>query len=497
MGMLVQNRLGTRFEVLFHPAVSVASGVPVPYASPESFVATFTAAQRAALLRELGTHARFASVDLVALRNVHNDVVATSYLVGLVRARHIAFRHPSAPVSKAPTAGGGAAPAASPPPPTPVAHAPVAVQCELITAEAACAHNGRKASRAGLLEVVPGRSDDLIKLTSEIRGGCGHHSRWEVTAPLASMEVKTGVRSSFVARSWGLKALGIFEVQPRTYSVSCMCCAGPTKHLTVRAYPLDEWEIAVGIDFKKPPTQWSVDVKITPWEETSLTLKTDVLRKFNDKSERLKWALDKVLVPLVGKQGDWEFLKTKLTFSGKWVENEADHRAFYKYSAALDFDPLLKGYFTIPFGPTAAVPGWIKSWTTDLVGDLYLYLKFEGEVKLSGRWTRTSPDASSAQVEGSGKIGVKAGGNLFLMKKGALNLDVNGSTAITAEAKAPVSKKPAVEYDLKWGGLEVELTIEAAWGLVEYKRKWKPIEGFSLLEKMTGRKPEPWYPLGQ
>ena len=65
-----------------------------------------------------------------------------------------------------------------------------------------------------------------------------------------------------------------------------------------------------------------------------------------------------------------------------------------------------------------------------------------------------------------------------------------------APCQRPRHEAPAIEYDLKWGGLEIELTIEAAWGLVEYKRKWKPIEGFSLLEKMLGRKPDPWYPLG-
>ena len=495
--MLIQNRLGTRFELLLHPAASVASGVPVPYASAEAFLSTFTSAQRAEMLRSLGSNASFPSLDPVALRNIHSDDVASTVLVRLLRGRQIGFRAPIAAVqqAKAVNAGARGEPAAKGPA-TPPPAVKSAVVCELIAIEAACAHNGRKANKSGLLEVVPGRSDDLIQLKSTIRGGCGEHPRWEVREPLSSGVVKTGVNSTFVAKSWGFKALGIFEVQPKSYHVSCTCCSGPTKQFEVRAYPIDEWELAIAIDFQKPPTQWGVEVKITPWEDSSLTLKTDVLRKFNEKSERLRWALDKVMVPLVGKQGDWEFLKTKLKFSGKWAENETDHRAFYKYSASLEFDPLLKGNFLIPFGPTSAIPGWIKKWTTDYIGDLYLYLKFEGEVKLSGSWSRTTADKSSANVEGSGKITVKAGGNLFLMQKSALNLDVNGATSITAEARAPVSRMPAVEYDLKWGGLEIELTIEAAWGLVEYKRKWKPIDGFSLLEKMLGHKPEPWYPLG-
>lgn len=496
--MLIQNRLGTRFELLLHPPASVGAGVPIPYASAESFMASFTAAQRAQMLRSLGADAHFPSLDPILLRNVHTDEAASTALSRLLRGRQIGFRYPSAPAPKVTTTNGGAqgqpadkVPAAPPPAVKPD------VVCELLTAEAACAHNARKANKAGLLEVVPGRSDDLIQLKSTLRGGCGKHSRWEVRTPFSDMEVKTGVNSSFVAKSWGFKALGIFEVQPKSYYVNATACSGATKQFEVRAYPLDEWELGFVIDLKKPPTQWDIEVKITPWEETSLTLKTEALKRFTDRTERLRWALDKVMVPLVGKHGDWEFFKTKLKFSGKWVEHETDHRAYYKYAAGLELDPLLKGYFTIPFGPSAAIPPWIKKWTTDFIGDLYLYLKFEGEVKLFGSWTRTSPDKSNAQVEGSGKISVKAGGNLFLMKKGALNLDVNGGTSITAEAKAPVSKTPAIEYDLKWGGLEIELTIEAAWGLVEYKRKWKPIDGFSLLEKMLGRKPDPWYPLGQ
>ena len=85
----------------------------------------------------------------------------------------------------------------------------------------------------------------------------------------------------------------------------------------------------------------------------------------------------------------------------------------------------------------------------------------------------------------------------FLMKKSALNIDLNGATTITREAKAVAARMPAIEYDVKWGGLDVEVTLKAAWGMVEYKKRWKPIEGCSLLEKMLGHNPEPWYPRGQ
>lgn len=491
--MQIQNRQGTRFILVRHPPAAVPS-VPVPFASPEKFLATFTPAQRYGILRRLGLEPPGVAFDPAVQRA---SVAGIAELARLCRARRIAIRWPGDTALRAPNAGGSAGNGpAKPPPAAPPPTVHPEVVCELVSVEASCSHKGRKANRAGLLEVVPGRDDDMIRLKSTLRGGCGKHSRWEVHAPFASDVVKTGVETSFVAKSWGFKLLGIFEVQPKSYFVNCVGCSGPMKQLEVRAYPIDAWEVGIEINLKEPPTHWKVDVKVTPWEDTSLTLKTDVLKNFHDKAERLKWALDKVMVPLVGKEGGWEFFKTSLKFSGQWAENEADHRVFYKYKAALELDPLVKAHFTIPFGPLAAVPPWIKKWTTDLVGDLYLYLKFTGEVKVAGSWGRTSPDAHTANVEGSGTIGVKAGGNLFLMKKSALNLDVNGSTSITGEAKAPVSRDPEIEYDVKWGGLEIELTIEAAWGLVEYKRKWKPIEGFSLLEKIYGHKPEPWKLMG-
>ncbi len=506
MTTLIHNRLGARFEVLAHPGAG-GDAVPAPYAGPEDFLATFTAAQRVEILRALGSTPGRSTVDHASLRNLRSDVAATALLVRLVRARQLAFRQPEAPSRRraavtAAAAAGAVVPREPPPqapPPPPVREE---VQCELLSVEAVCSHNGRKASRAGLLEVVPGRDHDRIRLTSHIRGGCGDHPRWEVRAPGASEPVKTGVNSSFVAKNWAFKTLwGVFEVMPRSYYVNCTCCSGPTKHLEVKAYPIDQWKITAEIDFKQNPLHWAWDVTLTTWEDLGgedegLKVKNEILHALTDKKKQLEWAFDKVLAPLVGSDTKWELFKTKIFFTGKWAEH-TDHRAFYKYEATLKLDPIIKGEFTIPFGPTSAIPPWIKKWSTDLIGDLYLYLKFIGELSLQGRWGRSGPDEHEATASGEGKISVKVGGNLFLMKRGALNLDVNGGTFISAEAKAAVARKPAIEYDLKWGGLEIELTIEAAWGMVEYKRKWKAIDGCSLLEKTLGHKPEPWYPLGR
>lgn len=490
--MLFQNRMGTRFELVIHPAVGTPHVVPVPYAGPEAFLSSFTAAQRTEMLRYLGAHACFPTIDHALLRNLASEAQVTATLVRLLRARQIAFRFPEArrPVPAAAPSGAAQGPAAAPPPP-PAREAPrEEVVCELMSAEIACAHNGRKANRAGLLEVVPGRDDDRIKLTAQLRGGCGRHPQWEVMAPGVS-ETKTGAQASFVARNWGFKLLGIFEVMPKSYYVTVGCCSGMSRHFEVKTYPIDEWSVTAEIDFKKPPTRWQFEVQVTPWEETGLKLKSGILTALTDKKQQLDYVLEKMLKPLLAREPEWEFFKTKLTFKGKWAEH-TDHRCYYNFEASLSLDPLLKGSFTIPFGPTSAIPPWIKKWSTDLIGDLYLYVQFVGEVGLKGKWSRTGPDTSGAEASGSGKIGVKVGGNLFLMKRGAVNLDVNGGTEIVAEVSAPVQRKPAVSFDLKWGGIEVELTIEAAWGMVEYKRKWKPVEGGSFFKQ-----PKVWHPLGE
>lgn len=492
--MQIQNRTGTRFELVIHPTAATPTSVPIPYAGPEAFLATFSPAQRAAMLRLLGANARFPTVDNALLRNLQSDALATAALARLLRARQIAFR-PAGSAARAQALAaapaGGPAPAAAAPPPT-ARQAPRAeVVCELMAAEISCAHKGRKANRAGLLEVVPGRDDDRIKLEAQLRGGCGKHPQWEITAPGAA-ETKTGATASFVARNWGFKLLGIFEVMPKSYAVTVGCCSGMSRRFEVKTYPVDEWSVTANIDFKKPPTQWVFEAQVTPWEETGLKLKSGILTALTDKKQQLDYVLEKALKPLLAREPEWEFFKTKLNFKGRWAESEKDHRCYYSFEASLSLDPLIKGSFTIPFGPTSAIPPWIKKWTLDLVGDLYLYVQFSGEVGLKGKWSRTGPDTRAAEASGSGKVGVKVGGNLFLMKRGALNLDVNGGTEIVAEVTAPVERKPAVAFDLKWGGIEVELTIEAAWGMVEYKRKWKPVEGGSFFKQ-----PKVWHPLGE
>lgn len=490
--MIVTTSQGARYRVVLRPT-SGGPGVPPPY-TVAGFLSTLSPDERRALLAALGGSPTVSQVDPLAQRARPSDAVVLRVLVELTERRVIGFAAPgeTSPTARRPGGGGASAPSSQASGSRDEAPAPAPVRevvCELLSATAT-GPKGRKANRAGLLEVVPGNDPSMVKIDAELRGGCGKHPGWAIRA-LGSDEKKVGAHATFAAKPWSLKTFGIFEVLPKVYHVDASCCSGMTRTLEVRAYPNDQWTLNVAVDFKKSPVEWKVDIKM-PTEDQVLKLKSDLLKAVQDRAKQLKWALDKTLVPLVGNSDAWEFFKTKLTFAGAWAENPSDHRAFYQLEGGLALDPLLKGSFTIPFGPTAAIPPWIKKWSLDLVGDMYLYLKFEGELKLKGTWKRATADDWKAEVKGDGSIGVKVGGNLFLMGKSALNLDVSGGTKITATAKAPAAKKPAVEFNLEWGGLLIELTIEAAWGLVEYKRTWRPIDKQPFFDA-----PKVWHPLGE
>jgi hypothetical protein len=383
--------------------------------------------------------------------------------------------------ARAPSTG-AAAPVAAPPPAPAQAPEPKKEKlCELVAVDVKCGHGRQPHKQKRLLEVVPPPGGDKISLSAKLKGGCGEHPRWEISGP--TRLTRTGTEATFPAESWTVKSLLLFEVVPKPYDIHAHGCQGLMQSTRVLAYPCDKVEIA--IDLKKG---FSIEVKMSPDEGHARTIKLDLTKKVTDSKQAMDYVLEKILKPWV-EPLEFEVFKVKGKFAGGWEEWQ-DHRAFYKYSATLELDPLVKGTFTVPFGPTAAIPPWIKKWTTDLIGDFYLYLKFEGEVGLAGGWAKESPDKGHGTVSGKGKVGVKAGGSLFLMNKKALNLDVCGATDITLEAKnVPEEKHPTVEYDLKWGGLKIELTVEAMWGMVEYKHEWTVMKERSFFDK-----PKRWTP---
>lgn len=396
--------------------------------------------------------------------------------------RHAEVRaHAAVPAPRSvPTSAPAPVPRDPSPPPEPARQR----VCELLSVEVECGHNGRKA-RNHVLEVVPGADGDRLKLSSNLKGGCGHHTQWEISGQGAPQVSQRGTTASHVVEGWALKTLLVMEVLPREYTVAAMACQGHTHMTTVRVFPRDK--ITVSIERSKG-NHWSVEIETDP-ASVSVKAKGDLLRKTLDTQEKLEYVLEKVLAVAAGPERKLKFFpKFVGKFDGKWEEHASSHRAFYKYSASIEAK-ILEASLTIPFGPTAAIPPSIKKWATDWIGDFYIYLKFDGSISLTGEWARKGPDEHKATINAKGKLGATLGASIFLMKKGALNVDINGSTGFKAKVSAPIEKHPTLEFDLECEGLEAEITIEAVWGMVEYKKRFGLIEGGSVFKA-----PRRWQP---
>ena len=57
-----------------------------------------------------------------------------------------------------------------------------------------------------------------------------------------------------------------------------------------------------------------------------------------------------------------------------------------------------------------------------------------------------------------------------------INAELAGVTSFTGTAKGLIDDDPAIETELMWDGLNAVITVEAAWGFIEYKKEF-PIFG--------------------
>lgn len=400
--------------------------------------------------------------------------------------------------------------------------------CEIIDVAIKCSH-GRSPSKDGLLEVVTRESmdsekakakDDKISLKASLKGGCGQHPRWEIAG-----EVKTGTEATYVAKAHWLKAWRLFRmVSPKEVQISVGACNTATKFYTIREYPCDQVEISLDwnrkiheeektqeeehkaykkdlkaaeamekyglsgkhyldrlANEKKEKTHKPFDYEVTWTPESPLDIKLGLVKRLWDFAEQLAYFEDMIAAVAAPSQ------KTKIEFlpkiSGKfkagYVEH-TDHRAFLKIEAQVVAE-LIDAEAKIPFGPTSAIPGFLKKFVTDWVGDAYIYIKFAGKLELEGTWARKTPDDWKGSVAAKGEIEVTVGANIFLMKKHALNIDVAGKTKIKPEAEAGREEgKVVVEYDVLWGELKVAVSIEAAFGIVSFKKDWKVFKERSM-----------------
>jgi hypothetical protein len=318
---------------------------------------------------------------------------------------------------------------------------PQPIVCELVKAQIQCQH-GRSPSPGGLLEVVPSEIGDVITLSGQMKGGCGKHPEWQISG--YGTETKKGAKSSFRANQWrALRPLPwLAEIIPHSYEVSVSACSGIAQTWQVNAYPSDQFSIQ--IDFEK----------------------------LAEAKKRLDWAIEGVLSQYV-KKADFKLLEGKAKGQAGWQEHKKDHRAYYKYDVSLGFNPLIGGELRIPFGPTAVIPEWLKKY-----GDAYFFFEIKGGLDVNAHWQRSSPDEREIFADAKGFLEVAVGASLFFVDPHAVKAEVAGSTAIEATAKPEAEgDKLVVAGEVGWAGLKATVTIEFAWGIVEYKREFKLWDG--------------------
>ncbi|MCC6522964.1 MAG: type VI secretion system tip protein VgrG [Polyangiaceae bacterium] len=314
------------------------------------------------------------------------------------------------------------APLPKPPPAEPPANPEVV--CGYVSAIVKCQHEGRMPNAKGVLEVVPADGDgDKITLTGKFKGGCGKHPEWTHSGPFGTTTEQKAA-TSFRARPWfvgdpaaTLVLRWLAKVAPKSYSAYARACDGSSVAYQIKAYPKDK------ISIKWEAKEFEVAKKV-------LEALNHILKGFFPKAE---------VKGLVG----------AVSVEAAWAEH-SDWRAFYKFGASIGFDPLFELSVRLPFGPTAAIPQWVKQW----VGDVTFFVDFFGGVKVGANFGRETPDMK-VKVTGSaeGQVGGRLGG---MIKAGRIcEVEIYGETAIkgTATAKYEEDKGPFVEFGATWTGL--------------------------------------------
>ena len=318
--------------------------------------------------------------------------------------------------------------------------------CELAHADVHCDHDDkpRRPSKDGLLEVVPAESGDTITLEGKWNGGCDHHPAWEVKGFVTKTEKKP--TATFKAMPWfvgsptgTLMLRWLSGVAPKTYDVSAHGCSGLGKSYLVKSYPSDR--LTVTVDGEK-------------WEALK---------------ERLEWFVDKVLGSVL-KSPKFEVLKGKASVSAGWSEWARDHRAYYKWEAAIGFNPLIAAKIRVPFGPLAALPQWMKDLTATDAG---FFVEFSGGINVNAKWARVTPEKAKAFAEAAGYVYGKVGAELKLMSKKVLSVEVAAKSGFGIKA-APdyADEKPTLLLELKWDGIKGTVTASAAWGWIEIENEF-------------------------
>jgi type VI secretion system secreted protein VgrG len=318
-----------------------------------------------------------------------------------------------------------ARPAEPPPPGPPRAEPPKTKECVFRKAEVHCQHDARKPNeKTGILEVVPAELDgDKITLNATVQPHCGDHPEWRISTPFGQKQEKAA-QTSIRVRPWNvieptatIILRWLSRVTPKQYSAWVASCSGESRHYIIRAFPKDRLAI------KWTAKKWEPALKL-------LDVVNKAVQAYFPKAEAKG---------LIG---------AGVSIEAQWTEWE-DWRAFYKHVVNVGFDPLIELTLRVPFGPTAAIPQWVKKW----VGDITFFVEFFGQITMTVSGGRDTPDKARIQGKLEGQIGGRLGGMVKASK--VVEVECFGETAIKGSAVPHVDedKGPFAELSLSWTGL--------------------------------------------
>jgi hypothetical protein len=327
--------------------------------------------------------------------------------------------------------------------------------CKLVSSSITCSH-GRQAAN-GVLCVVPdsyGSIGDQIDCKGVLEGGCGQHIEWSISGMWTSTE--HGNSASVLAKPFKPALLegwlGLHHIEPQTYEIQAVACEGDAPSTSIRAYPPDKWSGKIDLgEIRKKIEEWLSHIPID-----------------DEKKEKLEkgWFLGSI------------------EYSEQWKEDPKSNLVSCESAVTGSFDPLFGAELPpVQIYPPGLIPATLQRWLKAGV-----YVSAEGgvgfEVQLNWNYwpDRNESEYEKTEVSLLGSITGELSLNLFVVDKDVIDAEVSGSTGFKAYGKFVAETPPAVEFGVKWTGLDAAVKINAAWGWIEYDRVY-PLIGESDLMK--------------
>jgi hypothetical protein len=301
--------------------------------------------------------------------------------------------------------------------------------------------------------VVPdsyGSIGDQIACKAVLEGGCGSHIEWTVAGMWTTTE--HGSSTKVLAKTFKPALLegwlGLHHIEPQTYEIQAVACEGEAPSASIRAYPPDKWGGKVDLEeILKQIRKWMGYLPIG--------------RDEKDKLEK-GWFLGSI------------------EYSEQWKEDPKSNLVYCESGVTGSFDPLFGAKLPpVQIYPPGLIPAALQSWLKAGV-----YVSAEGGVgfEIEFNWSywpeRNKSEYEKTEVSLLGSITGELSVNLFLVNEDVIDAEVSGSTGLKAYAKSVLQTPPAVEFGVKWTGLEAAVKIKAAWGWFEFERTY-PLLGES------------------